>query len=414
VTLPNSLMHLLRSCDEYPCRARPLLRALVTLSAVFVLVSCGKDAPDGTANKKAGAPGAPQAIPVTVKEVQPQRVPITLEAVGQAEGSREVEVRGRVSGILEKRLFVEGAPVKAGAVLFVIERAPYEIAVAQARAALAQERARQELALREAERLKMLIQSRAISLREYDEAQSSVKQVAAAIEAAQAKLDEAQLNLSWTTVRAAISGITGRALRSEGSLVTANTDASLLTTLTQVDPVWVRFSLAGPDFERIRGSEKRAQVSLASQNGNAAAKNGKLNFAGSTVDPKLGTVQLRAEFANPGHRWLPGQFVKVEIRAGEQDAFLVPQQAVMQTEQTRAVWVVTADGTASMRPVQTAGWHGTDWVVTDGLKPGEAVVIDNLMKMRPGVGVRPQTGAAPQAEPAPPPVEKKTASAPVR
>jgi len=364
-------------------------------TAALLLAACG-DGADDAAKKKAAA-AAPQAIPVTVQEVSLKRVPIWFEAVGQAEGSREVEVRARVSGILEKRLFVEGAPVKAGAVLFTIDRAPYEIAVAQAKAALSQERARQELAQRESERLKMLAAQRAISQREFEESQSSVKQIGAAIEGAQAKLAEAQLNLSYTTVKAPISGITGRAVRSEGSLVTANTDASLLTTLIQVNPVWVRFSLAEPDFERLRGNEKRAQVKIASQDGSASAQNGRLNFSGSTVDPKIGTVQLRAEFPNPGNRWLPGQFVKVQILAGEQDAFVVPQAATLQTEQTRAVWVVEADGKAAMRPIQTAGWIGGDWIVTGGLKAGETIVVDNLIKMRPGVTVQPRQADAPPA-----------------
>ena len=365
-------------------RVRSVL--VICAAAATSLTACGgKD--DDAAKKKAAA-AAPQAVAVTVKQVQPQRVPIVLEAVGQAEGSREVEVRARVSGILEKRLFAEGAPVKAGAVLFTIDRAPYEITAAQARAALSQERARLELAQREAERLKTLAAQRAISQREFEEAQSSLKQVIAAIEGAQAKLAEAQLNLSYTSVKAPIGGITGRAVRSEGSLVTANTDASLLTTLTQVHPIWVRFSVAEPDFDRIRGNEKNIRVNILNQDGSVAAPNGRVNFSGSTVDPKLGTVQLRAEFTNPGMRWLPGQFAKVQILAGEQEAFLVPQAAVVQSEQTRSVWIVEGDK-AVMRPVQTAGWLGVDWVVTGGLKPGEAVIVDNLIKIRPGVAVKP-------------------------
>ena len=387
---------------------------LAAVCAALLLTACGKDN-DDAAKKKAGA--APQAIPVIVKEVQLQRVPIVLDAVGQAEGSREVEVRARVSGILEKRLFSEGAPVRAGAVLFVIDRAPYEIAVAQAKAALSQERARQELAQRESERLKMLAGQRAISQREFEESQSSVKQIGAAIEGAQAKLAEAQLNLSYTNVKAPISGITGRAVRSEGSLVTANTEASLLTTLTQVQPIWVRFSLAEPDFERIRGNEKRAKVNVLDEKGAVAAPNGRLNFAGTAVDAKLGTVQLRAEFANPGERWLPGQFVKVQILAGEQEAFLVPQAAVVQTEQTRAVWLAGADGKAVMRPIQTAGWVGSDWLVTGGLAAGDAVIVDNLIKMRPGVTVQVRApDAAPSADKSisAAPAADKSAPAPAR
>jgi membrane fusion protein (multidrug efflux system) len=396
------------------CRPRAVLAALAC--AVLLVAGCGKGNDD--AAKKKAAAGPPPAIPVTVKQVQLQRVPITLEAVGTLEGSREVEVRARVSGIIEKRLYVEGAPVKAGAVLFLIDRAPYDIAVAQAKAALSQEHARQELAVREAERLKMLVQSKAISGREYDEAQSTLKQSSAAIEGAQAKLAEAQLNLSYTSVRAPISGITGRALRSEGSLVTANTDTALLTTLTQVDPVWVRFSLAEADLDRIRGSEKTAQVKIAREDGSGAAANGRLNFSGSTVDPKIGTVQLRAEFPNRGLTWLPGQFVKVQIFAGEQQAFLIPQAAVVQNEQARTVWVVGGDGKVTSRTIQTAGWYQNDWIVTAGLKAGESVVIDNIIKMRPGVAVQARTGAPQQADAGPAPAgapdQKGAASASAR
>jgi membrane fusion protein (multidrug efflux system) len=373
-------------------------RHMVCASLVVVLFACSKQ-PTDPAPK--GPAASPPAIPVTVQRVELQRVPISLEAVGQAEGSREVEIRARVSGILEKRLYSEGAPISAGAVLFVIDKATYEIAVAQAKAALAQESARQEQAQREAERLKQLAQSKAISQREYDEAVSTLKQSSAAIEGAQARLAEAQLNLSYTNVKAPISGITGRAVRSEGSLVTANTESSLLTTLTQVNPIWVRFSLAESDFDRIRGAEKRAQVKLLAPDGTVAANNGRLNFSGTTVDPKIGTVQLRAEFTNPGVKWLPGQFVKVQILAGEQEAFLVPQAAVVQTEQDRLVWVAGPDGNANMRPVKTANWIGANWVVTGGLNAGESVIVDNLMKLRPGAPVQPLApGAAPQQAPA--------------
>jgi membrane fusion protein, multidrug efflux system len=261
------------------------------------------------------------------------------------------------------------------------------------------------------ERLKPLVQTRAIAQKEYDDALSAVKQSAAAIEGAQAKLAEAQLNLSYTNVKAPIGGITSRAVRSEGSLVTANTD--LLTTLTQVNPVWIRFSLAESDFNRIRGAARNARVNLLDDKGQIAAENGRLNFAGSTVDPKLGTVQMRAEFLNPVLRWLPGQFAKVQILAGEQEAFLVPQQAVMQTEQAKLVWIAGADGKAAMKPIQTANWIGTNWVVTGGLNQGDPVIVDNLMKLRPGALVQPHApGASPQAAPGSPapataPADKK-------
>lgn len=362
--------------------------------SLFILSGCGDD-------QAQSAQAGPPAIPVTAKQMAPQQVPIAFEAVGQAEGSREVEIRARVSGILEKRVYDEGAPVKAGAVLFRIDRAPYEIALAQARAALGEAQARQEQAKREAARLKDLAEQRAIGQKEYDDAVSALKQATAAIAGAQARVSEAELNLSYTVVNAPISGITGRAVRSEGSLVTAGTESSLLTTVIQMNPVWIRFSLTESDYERLRGKEKEAVVQLLRQDRSIAADNGKLNFAGLTVDRQMGTVQLRAEFPNTDLGWLPGQFARVQVLAGEQQAYLVPQQAVMQTEQANVVWVVGADGKVATRPVQTANWLGSDWVVTGGLQPGDVIVVDNLMKMRPGTTVKaqlPETAPA-QAQP---------------
>ncbi len=375
---------MIHSNAETARTARRAVRLLAVAAAALVIGSCGRHEA-GEAQPKSAAVAAPP-IPVAVKRVEPERVPVVLEAVGQAEGSREVEVRARVSGILEKRLYDEGARVRAGQLLFRIDAAPFELAVAQAKAALNQERAREEQAQREADRLKSLADTKAISQREYDQAVSTLKESRAAIEVAQAKLAEAQLNLSYTSVKAPIGGITGRAARSEGSLIAANTD--LLTTITQVDPIWVRFSLAEGDFERVRGAGQRADVNVIQDNGTVAASNGRLNFTASTVDPKLGTVQLRAAFPNPELRWLPGRFLKVQIVAGSQQGYLVPQSAVTQSEQGRSVWVA-ADGKASPRSVQTASWLGTDWIVTSGLNPGDLVIVDNLMKLRPAAAIDP-------------------------
>jgi membrane fusion protein (multidrug efflux system) len=363
----------------------PLLRAALVASSLLILASCGKN--EGGNAKAASA--APAPLPVTTLRVASRRIPISQEAVGQAEGSREVEIRARVSGIVEKRLYEEGAAVAAGTVLFVIDPAPYELAVEQAKAALLQERVRRELADVEAKRLEPLADEKAISRRELDAAVATAKQSTAAIAGAEATLKQAQLNLSYTRLAAPIGGITGRALRSEGSLVTAGTDSSLLTTLTQVNPIWVRFSLPTRDYDRIRGAERKSRVQVVGEDGNVVADNGRLNFAASTVDPKLGTVQLRAEFPNPAQKWLPGQFLKVRILAGEQDAMLVPQSAIQQTEQSRIVMTVGPDNKVVPKPVQTANWIGSDAVVTGGLAEGDQVIVDNLVKVRPGAVVQP-------------------------
>jgi len=346
---------------------------------------------------KAAAAAASRPLPVTAVKVSLQKVPVSLEAVGQAEGSRDVEIRARVTGIIEKRAYEEGAPVQAGQLLFLIDPAPFELAVDEARAALQQERVKRDLAETDAKRLEPLAREKAIAQRDYDSAVANARTSTASIAAAEAKLKEAQLNLSYTKVSAPISGITGRAQRSEGSLVTANTDSSLLTTLTQVNPIWVRFSLAEADYNRIRGAERTARVQIVSDASNAVvADNGKLNFTASTIDTKLGTVQLRAEFSNPGIKWLPGQFVKVRVLAGEQSAFLVPQQAILQNEQSRMVMTAGPDGKAAPKSVKIANWIGANAVVTAGLADGDEVIIDNLVKVRPGSPVQPhEPGAAP-------------------
>jgi membrane fusion protein (multidrug efflux system) len=361
----------------------PASRAFAVLALpLAALWGCGDKASGAT--QKSGPPPVAVAT-VTVKS---QPIPVSLEAVGQAEGSREVEIRARVTGIIEKRLYDEGATVTAGASLFVIDPAPYQSAVDQAKASLIQERAKRDLAETEAKRLEPLAETKAIPQREVDQAVANAKTSIASVAAAESRLKDAELNLSYTRLVAPISGITGRALHSEGSLVTANTESALLTTMTQVNPIWVRFSLAEADFARVRGNERGARVQVVSQENAVVADNGRLNFASSTVDPKVGTIQMRAEFANADRKWLPGQFVKIRILAGEQTAMLVPQTAVSQTEQSRVVLVVGPEGKAVQKPIQLGNWIGADAVVTGGLAEGDVVIVDNLVKVKPGTQVQ--------------------------
>jgi membrane fusion protein (multidrug efflux system) len=369
--------------------------------AVTLLAGCGQGG--------ATTPAAGQAaVPARVLEVVPQRVPIVLEAVGQVQGSKEVEVRARVSGILLKRLYNEGDFVREGSALFQIDPVPYQIALAQANAQLAQERARQEQTGREATRLKALAEEKAISQKEFDDAISAQKMSNATLQAAEANLRQAELNLSYTLVTAPVSGIAGRIARSEGSLVTAGQDSSLLTTMNQVHPIWVRFSLSESDIAKVpdRSPEriKSAEVRLILPDGSLYPLKGRLNFAATQIDPRLATKELRAEFANPRVQLLPGQFVRVQVVAGERDkVFLVPQTAVIQTEKTFLVFTLDKDNKAAARPVQAGDWVGSDWMILSGLNAGDRVVLDNLLKLRPGATVSPQTAeskaaAAPAAK----------------
>jgi len=361
----------------------------IFLIAVAVAVAgCGQG---GAQNKKGpeAKGGAPAAVPVTAIEVAPQSVPVSFEAVGRTEGSRDVQVRARVAGIIERQLYNEGDAVKAGAPLFRIERVPYEIELAQARAALAQERARQDLAQQEMERLKGLADRRAISQKEADQAASSARQSAAAVQMAEARVRQAELNLSYTTVNAPIGGISGRALQSVGTLVQPNNESALLTTITRGDPIWVRFALSEAEYSRVRGSgDKNIEVRVELADGKEYPQKGKLNFAGSTVDSATGTVQMRAELPNPRHELLPGQYVRVRVIAGTQQAILVPQTAVQQNDTGRFVWVAGGDGKALPRTIRAGQWLGENWVVLDGLKAGDTVIVDNLARLRPGTPVQ--------------------------
>jgi membrane fusion protein (multidrug efflux system) len=347
------------------------------------------------------APAANQPLPVTTLVVDVRPVPILLEAVGRTEGSKEVEIRARVSGIIQKQLYGEGTFVRRGTVLFQIERAPFEIALSQARAAAEQAAAAHEQAQREERRLAELIAGGAVSRRQAEEATTALRSATASLAAAAAQVREAELNISYTRVTAPIDGVTGRALHSEGSLVTANTDSSLLTAVTQTDPLWVRFALSESEQEVMRRSgEKRGELRLVLADGAEYENVGQVNFAGSTIDPATGTVQLRAEFANPRLQILPGQFATVRLQAGVRPEIVVPQTAVMQGAQGRFVWTVDTAGKAEQRTVQTGSWAGTDWIIRDGLRPGDTVIIDNLMKLKPGAAVvaqRQGEGAAPSA-----------------
>ena len=329
---------------------------------------------------KQGEKKGPPALTVSVVTVQPREVPIGFDAVGRTEGSREVQIRARVAGILEQQKFQEGDSVKAGATLFEIERAPFEIE-------LAQEASRRDLAQQEAERLKGLVERRAISQKEADQAASGARQTQAAVQVARARVRQAELNLSYTRVTAPIDGVTGRALQSIGSLVSPSGDAAVLTTLTRSDPIWVRFSLSEPEFAQVRGGEgKEALVRLELADGTTYAEPAKLNFSGSTVDAQTSTVQMRAEVPNPRLALLPGQFVRVRVTAGMVQAVVVPQSAVLQNEGGRFVWLA-AEGKAVQRPIKAGGWIGKDWAVLDGLKPGDRVIVDNLVRLRPGAAV---------------------------
>jgi membrane fusion protein (multidrug efflux system) len=322
----------------------------------------------------------PQGMPVSVIEAVKTSVPNVIEVTAQAEGAKETEVRARVAGILIKRLYEEGERVKEGQPLFQIDPEPYKIA-------LEESQARAKQTAREAARLKGLFEKQAVSRKEFDDATS-------ANEVAQANLKTAQLNLKWSTVTAPMSGVSGRAQRSEGNLITTTTDGSLLTSIYQVNPIWVRFGLSASDTSKLPGGRLDASlptsVEIFMPDGKLYPQKGKINFLSTFIDPKLGTQQLRAEFPNPEQQILPGQFLRVRITTGKiENIFLVPQAAVIQTERGFMVWTVGADNKVVPTPLKMGNWLGKNWVVLSGLKEGDKVVIDNIIKIRPAAVVAP-------------------------
>jgi membrane fusion protein (multidrug efflux system) len=386
---------LMFSQRKTPDLLHAVMRLAISIAAGAVLTvtlpGCGK---------KPETPPPPPALPVSVIEVQPTSVPISAEAVAQTEGAKEVEIRPRVGGILLKRLYEEGAEVKAGQPLFQIDPVPYRYALAQAKAQLAEQKARIIQTEREEKRLKDLLDTQAISQREYDNAVSDNAIAHAALQQAEVRVRDAELSLSYTSVTAPVNGISGRFQFSEGALVEAN--SSLLTTLVQLSPIWVRFSLSSNELMQIGGplTEKKVkQVTLILPDGSEYEKKGELNFAASQIDPLLGTQQLRATFENAGQRLLPGQFVRAKVVTGQRDGvFLVPQSAIQTSDRGQSVYVINEKNEATPQPVVTGKWMGTDWVILDGLKAGDKVIVDNIIKLRPGAPVSPHApGEAPGA-----------------
>lgn len=361
------------------------------LSAPFLLFGCSSDS--GTA----AAQTSSKAVPVTAIEATLASVPSEIIVIGQTQGMREIEVRARVGGILERRLYREGEPVQAEEPLFQIDKVPYEIALAQAQAELAQQQARLHQAQREAKRLQALLAQQAISQREYDDAVSTEALSQANLKAAQAKVRDAELKLSYTTVKAPVAGMTDRAWLSEGALI--STSDGLLTHIYQADPMRVSFSLTTSEAAQAPGGqltpETVQEVELIRADGSIYPHRGRLDFTARQIDPRLGTLQLRAEFPNENAQLLPGEFVRVRLRVGTRDnVFLIPQTAVLQSQQGLYVYVVGADGKAQVRNVRAGAWHGQDWVIFSGLEAGEQVILDNHLKIRPGTQVAPQPAAA--------------------
>lgn len=378
-----------------------LLAVAVALMAL-TLAACGEKAPQG------GAMPPPEVGVVTVT---PTSVPIVNELPGRLEGVRTAEVRARVEGIVLSRNYREGGEVKAGQVMFRIDPAPYQAQLASAKASLARAEANAVAARQKAERYKPLVAVNAVSKQEYDEAVAAAGQASAEIASAKAAVTTAQINLGYTTVTAPISGRAGRALVTEGALV-GNGEATRLALVEQVDPIWVTFTQPATEVMKLRraiesgqvqGVNGGATVRLFLEDGTQYDQTGKLLFSDMTVDPSTGAITLRAQFPNPRRELLSGTYVRVRVEQGvDQNAMTVPQRALIRNAQGASVLVVGADGNVAAVPVKTSRAVGDRWVISEGLKGGEKVIVEGLQKVKPGAPARavPFQAAAPASAPA--------------
>jgi membrane fusion protein (multidrug efflux system) len=372
------------------CLATPIAILLIACVA-----GCGGDK-SGQAQAQAGGAMPPPEVEVIVATVG--AVTMTQELPGRLEAVRTAQVRARVEGVVEKRLFVEGTDVTAGSSLFRIDPRTYKAAADSSAADLA-------LAKLTVDRYKPLLEIKAVSQQEFDQAQAKFKQA----ESAQAK---AQLDLENANVPASISGRIGRAMVTEGAFV-GRGEATLLATIEQLDPIYADFTQSNADLLRLQEAVKagrlkrtgESRVDLILEDGTVYPLAGKLQFTDLAVDPNTGSIQLRAQFPNPKRELLPGTFVRIRVPQATSDtAIKVPQRAIQGGPQGQSVMLVE-DGKATPRPVKTSSMAGEDWIVTEGLKGGEQIIVNGLQKARPGSPVKavpwnPSAAAVPAAAPA--------------
>ncbi len=389
-------MHLLRIIKK--------LGSVSWLAAALALFAAG-------CSRSAPTPPRPGPVEVEVVEVTTTPVAFTRELPGRTAARRIAQVRARVSGIILKRHFTEGADVKEGELLYEIDPAPYALNLARAQAEL--QRAESNLAAvrLQAERFKPLVATNAISKQQYDDAVASAGVGEAAVAAAKAAVMAAELDLGYAKVTAPISGRIGLAEVTEGAYVQAG-QATLLATVQQIDPIYVNLVQPSTEIERMRrefesgrmrkNGDGLPEVTLLMEDGTEYPVRGQLEFADITVDRATGSVTLRALFPNPDNRILPGSFVRARYEEGVNPAaLLVPQQAVSRNYRgDPTVYVVAADGTAELRLLKVSRAYRDNWVVDSGLKVGEKVIVSNLQRIRPGVPVKPVPLAATPAAPA--------------
>lgn len=369
---------------------KPHTNALVwVLAGMLLAVGC---------KKQESRVATSQTIEVTAVKVEPRDVPITFEWLAQTESSRQVEIRARVAGILEKRVYKEGAVVQEGQVMFEMERKPFETKLDAAKADLGVQEARAANARQNLERVQDLSKKNAVSRQALDEAVNAEREAAAAVLAVKAKVAEAELNLSYTTIRAPITGLSSFATKHDGSYI-GQGENSMLTYVAAIDPIWVKFSASENHWLRLQEEVKAGRlvvppddafdVEVVLADGKIHPQKGRLTFTDLAYSRDTGTYQERAEVPNPQEDLSPGQFVHARLLgAVRPKAILLPKRAVLQGAKGSFVWVVGPQSKAEFRPIELGDWYGDEWFVNEGLRSGDTVVVDGGIKVQPGATLK--------------------------
>ncbi|MHB9833685.1 efflux RND transporter periplasmic adaptor subunit [Paraburkholderia terrae] len=409
--------YLCLAVNKHPARKRLLLP--LALLALASLTAC----------KKAPTEPPRPTVEVTVVTVRQQETPVDFEFTAQTQSSREVEIRARVDGFLERRMYTEGALVKEGQVLFVMDKKPFEAALQSAKGALAQQQARLLVTKQNLARVIPLAAQNALSKKDLDDATGNEKQAEAAVIAAQGEVRTAELNLSYCTIRSPLLGLSSFARVQDGSYVTPN-QSGLLTYVYQLDPMWVNFSISENELLRYRDQVAKGllrfppnnqfDVTVIEADGSVYPQQGRIDFTNPAFSQETGTFLVRATFANPKGTLKPGQFVRAKVSgAVRPNAVLVPQRAVLQGAKSHFVWVLDQDSKPHQRVIEVGDWHGDDWFVNEGLKAGERVVVDGAIRVSSDAHIK-VVSAAPGSMPgapatpasAPPAASAAAASAP--
>lgn len=387
------------------------LTAVLMLVLAFMASSCSK-APEEKAQ--------PKSAEVAVITVESRDVPISGEYVAQTQSSRLVNIQARVNGFLEKRVYTEGAMVKEGQTLFLMDQKPFKVQLDQAEAALARQNAAMETARANLARVKPLVELDALSKKDLDDATGQYQSYEAAVEQAKAQVESAKLNLSYTVIASPVTGISSSAQQTDGTYISQQN--SLLTTVAVLSPMWVNFSISENEWQTLRDQVRKGLLRPPKDNkyavevilvdGSLFPHTGQITFAEHSFNPQTGTFLIRASVDNPKGILLPNQYVRVRLKGAiRPKAILVPQRAIQQSSKGHIVWVVDKDGKAEARPVVVGDWNGDEWFIFEGLQAGERVVVDGGLTLSPGMPLtinslsKPAEGSAPTGEPKKNPVK---------